>query len=320
MQGEGIVIFHCMWGWGIGEMNIEQLEYFVAVCEEGSMAAAARCIYIAQQSVSSSMAALEKELGVLLLERSSKGVRPTEAGRIVLKYAKSVLGDISAMRREVTRARSEDLGTLALAYVPDIFNNIDPSLRSVLVEMVDKNAGAPGLFLIPGSNDSCRQMVREGLVDCAIVTADSPPDDFGFERLARASVVLFVPRNHPLDTGDVICLPDLRGVGLLNATLRGFELRRFVSLCAGYGFIPSIDTLILPGYDFFAYATSTRAVCLGLDSNRLFGGCPEYATVRFAMEDRIAVSAYAIYQDRSPRDEECRLLAGRLKRLFEVEP
>lgn len=72
-------------------MELEQLRIFVAVAEHGGFSAAARRLYISHSTTSRAVAALEAELGVTLLERSSHTVRLTSAGAVLLREARALL-------------------------------------------------------------------------------------------------------------------------------------------------------------------------------------------------------------------------------------
>ena len=72
-------------------MDFRELSAFVAVVEEGGMSAASRRLHVSQSALSQTVSALERELGVSLLERTSTGVRPTEAGTALLVEARAVL-------------------------------------------------------------------------------------------------------------------------------------------------------------------------------------------------------------------------------------
>ena len=69
-----------------------QLTAFLAVVRHGSVTAAAQELYVTQPSVSAAVAALERELGVELTERSGRSVRPTAAGKAYARYATHVVG------------------------------------------------------------------------------------------------------------------------------------------------------------------------------------------------------------------------------------
>lgn len=70
-------------------MELRELRVFVAVAEEGGMSAAARRLHVSQSALSQTVTALERQLGVKLLVRSSSGVRTTEAGAMLLNEARA---------------------------------------------------------------------------------------------------------------------------------------------------------------------------------------------------------------------------------------
>ena len=63
-------------------MNLKQMEYFVAIVNEGNISAAAKSLHISQPPLSAQMKLLEDELGVVLFERGSRSIFLTEAGKI----------------------------------------------------------------------------------------------------------------------------------------------------------------------------------------------------------------------------------------------
>src|ERR1700745_3799496 len=68
-------------------VDIKQLKYFIAIAEEGSLPAASARLHVAQPSLSHHVIKVERELGVTLIKRSSRGVALTESGKILLKHA-----------------------------------------------------------------------------------------------------------------------------------------------------------------------------------------------------------------------------------------
>jgi DNA-binding transcriptional LysR family regulator len=72
-------------------VELRKLTAFVAVAEEGGMSAASRRLHISQPALSQTVGSLERQLGLKLLERSSTGVRPTEAGSALLAEARAIL-------------------------------------------------------------------------------------------------------------------------------------------------------------------------------------------------------------------------------------
>lgn len=87
---------------------------FVAVAEEGSLSAAARRLHVSQPALSQTMGALERELGVDLLVRSSTGVTVTEAGTTLLNEARAVLARHDRAMIAMTRHTATGGGVLRL--------------------------------------------------------------------------------------------------------------------------------------------------------------------------------------------------------------
>jgi DNA-binding transcriptional LysR family regulator len=88
-------------------MELRELRAFVAVAEERGMSAAARRLHVSQSALSQTVSALERELGVKLLERTSTGVRPTEAGAMLLGEARGVLSRYHQALRTMASYRAE---------------------------------------------------------------------------------------------------------------------------------------------------------------------------------------------------------------------
>jgi DNA-binding transcriptional LysR family regulator len=98
-------------------VRLPQLEYVVAIAEEGSYTAASTRLTIAQPSLSQQVAALEKELGCKLFERLHRGVRLTPAGRAFLPEARATVAAAQRARRAARAAIELEGGTLEIATV-----------------------------------------------------------------------------------------------------------------------------------------------------------------------------------------------------------
>jgi DNA-binding transcriptional LysR family regulator len=87
-------------------VSLAQLEYFVAVAEEGHLTRAAERLHISQPPLTRAVQKLEAELGVPLFERTQKGMRLLPAGRHFLTRAKQILTLVESTRREATEQAS----------------------------------------------------------------------------------------------------------------------------------------------------------------------------------------------------------------------
>jgi DNA-binding transcriptional LysR family regulator len=82
-------------------VSLSQLEYFVAVAEEGHVGRAASNLRIAQPAVSRQIRRLEDELGTPLFVRTPRGMKLSDAGHVFLEHARAILGGIRVATDEV---------------------------------------------------------------------------------------------------------------------------------------------------------------------------------------------------------------------------
>ena len=95
-------------------IEIKQLRLFVGVVDLGSLSRAAGALHIAQSALSQHVAALESELRAPLLERSSRGVTPTAAGRELYQHAQRILKQAEDARAAVAHCAAEPSGHASL--------------------------------------------------------------------------------------------------------------------------------------------------------------------------------------------------------------
>ena len=112
-------------------MDLRQLRHFVAVAEEGHFSRAARRANIVQSALSTSIRRLEEELGARLFVRTTRQVQLTEAGRVLLSKARTLLELASETRAAVAEVAGLERGTLRLGAAPNITVFMDlPALVS----------------------------------------------------------------------------------------------------------------------------------------------------------------------------------------------
>lgn len=126
-------------------MDIRHLRYFVAVVEEQSFTKASERLFIAQPPLSRQIQDLEQELGLQLLERTSRPIKTTEAGEFFYQNAKRVINNIEQMVSMTKRIGYVDqtvrigyVGSLLLGRLPQIireFRQLAPMFKVELVEM-----------------------------------------------------------------------------------------------------------------------------------------------------------------------------------------
>jgi len=101
-------------------MDIRQLRYFMAIVEEGQISRAAKRLHMAQPPLSLQLKMLEEELGVQLIERNTKSLRPTKAGLALYQRAEQILGLVTSTTREIREFDEGLRGTLAIGSPPGV--------------------------------------------------------------------------------------------------------------------------------------------------------------------------------------------------------
>jgi DNA-binding transcriptional LysR family regulator len=98
-------------------IEYRHLRYFVAVAEELSFTRAAAVLHVAQSAVSAQIRLLEDSVGVMLLERNSRRVELTAAGRAFLRGVKKIIADLDEVTRLTRRIGRAETGHLAIGFI-----------------------------------------------------------------------------------------------------------------------------------------------------------------------------------------------------------
>ena len=175
-------------------MNLKQLDVFLAVAETGSFSRGAEATYLTQSTVSQHIAALEQELGVRLLDRTSRGAVLTEGGKILLDHARKVVADTREIERAIRRFRGLEsvhlrVGTSTIPgdyLIPDalpLFFERHPGIR---------------LTLVPGdSRDILDKLLREA-VEIAVVGSRFDDGGITFSPLGKDEILVVAVSGHRL--------------------------------------------------------------------------------------------------------------------------
>jgi molybdate transport repressor ModE-like protein len=190
-------------------MELRQLAMFVAIAEEGSFTAAARRVGIVQSAVSTTVRALERELGHELFERTTRGVALTDAGEALLPEARRALAAVEAARDAVDAVRGGLRGTVRLGAIHALM--LAPIRLPALLARFRADHPRVEIRLVhgPTSTEKVRQ-VRDGGLDLALVgLAPPPPAGVTFTSLKSEAMQLACHRDHPLAARTAIDLAEL---------------------------------------------------------------------------------------------------------------
>ncbi len=203
--------------------TLRQLQYFVAVAEQGSVSGAAHDLSISQSSVTEAIKELESDLGVQLFERHSRGLNITFKGHKFLRHAKAILSGVSDARQAFSGEGEIDampgrlnLGVTSLVagYVlSDIIARFRRAYPSVEMTAIEDSGEYLEHLLIGGELDVA-VMVTSNLRDRTALQADI---------LEVSPYRLWLPIGHRLAGAESISLTDLSGERLILLTLDEIE-------------------------------------------------------------------------------------------------
>jgi LysR family transcriptional regulator, benzoate and cis,cis-muconate-responsive activator of ben and cat genes len=194
---------------GMAGLEVRELRYFRVVAAEGSLSRAAERLGMAQPPLSRAITALERRLGVRLLERDNRGIRLTAAGAVLVEEAERVLDAVSAAEHRTRRAAGADTA-LTVTAKPGV-------ATTVLARIVEAHRSAlpatPVAVVVSGYGEQV-DLLRSGRVDVALL--GSPQHDPGLEGepLTSEPRVAALPTGHVLAGRDALSCSDLVGLPL----------------------------------------------------------------------------------------------------------
>jgi len=186
--------------------ELRLLRAFVVIAEEGSLTRAAARLHIAQQSLSQQVRMLEAQLGATLLERSSRGVRPTAVGAVLVDEARALLAHADRVTAAVQRAVTGEQGELRVGFLSSVANYMMPpvvrAFRARHPEVALQAREVPIAKLVAG--------LRNGDLDAGLTR---PPlvDDLETEVVFAEPVAAVLPAGHALAGRAELELAELAG-------------------------------------------------------------------------------------------------------------
>jgi DNA-binding transcriptional LysR family regulator len=239
-------------------LDVHRLRLLREFAERGTIAATAAALGYTPSAVSQQLAALEREAGAALLDRSARKAELTDAGRRLVEHAGEILALIEAAEADLS-AR-EPVGRVVISAFPTAAVAFAPALT----RMVRAHSGLNLLLRQTQGGEGMRQ-VRAGQVDVAIVddwTGRPPAGQAGGLRvypLVRDSLVLVVPRRHwAADLGEPVPLQRLRDEPWLASPAGEPSRRAFDRVLAGAGGAPPAP------WEFEGLATILSLVARGI--------------------------------------------------------
>jgi molybdate transport repressor ModE-like protein len=222
-------------------LDVRRMRVLREVARRGSFSAAAESLAYTQSAVSQQIAALEREAGTRLVERSARGVRLTDAGRALVEHTDVILARLADAEAELEAIAGLRGGRLRLASFPSAGATIMPEA----IARFRARHPAVELTLEPAEPEPSLVKLRAGEADLVldITSGFRPPRDEAIERVHLLDDPMYValPAGHPLAHRRQLKLEDLADEQwILGTTGSCPDASIFLHSCQVAGFEPDV--------------------------------------------------------------------------------
>jgi len=274
-------------------MKIRQVQYVLAVAQEGSFTDAAHTLYISQSSLSKQIIALEDELGMPLFDRSRRKVTLTRAGETFLKHARTLSESYLAMMAELS-AHKETPAVSILAIpviaqygIPDYlvqFKDAHPDLQVTLEER-------EAISILPALSDheSDLAIVRDNYLDA---------QRFDSLAIARDRLLVAVSETHDLASRASISLPELADENLITVGQASLLQELTLDACRQAGFEPRISYVSLRVESILGLVAANSGIALIME--KIFDHSKHLGVIGIPLEQTIGSTVVLAW----PRDKQ----------------
>jgi DNA-binding transcriptional LysR family regulator len=205
-----------------------RLRVFRAVAEEMSFRMAAEVLHLSQPAVSQQIRALEEEAGARLFDRGGgeghgSQIALTEAGRVLLGYAKTAAATMEEARRALAALHDEVVGELRLGASTTVAQYVLPRILGAFLRQYPQ----VDLSVVSGNTERIVEAVAEERISLGIIEGPAMRREVKTERMIRDEMVLIVSPNHAWARAGAIAPGELAKVPLLLRE-RGSGSRRVV--------------------------------------------------------------------------------------------
>lgn len=217
-------------------MNIRDLEYFLAICNEGGITKAAKETHMSPQGLSSLIRKMEKELGIELLERSSGGVKPTEYGEILFNKSHNIVDIFQDIQTEINNLKKQNEGFVRLvsAYgvlrmlTPEFIFNFNDEYKHIHLDYME----FPDKYI--------DEMIENGAADVGFAIGPIDSENFDARLIYSTKMLLLVHKDDVLAEKKQVSMTDIKNREMIIESDMFKMHDIFVDACKNHGFDPNI--------------------------------------------------------------------------------
>jgi DNA-binding transcriptional LysR family regulator len=253
-------------------MELRHLRYFIVVAEEQNVTRAAERLHVSQPALSRQIRDLEDELGVTLFVRTAKSLALSEAGKVFLREARSVVLRADEAVDAVRAAAANCQGRLRVGYAPSLTAKFLPDA----LRLFERSSPGVRVTLHDLSTRECEERLAAGKLDLAlsIEPAEAGRRGLVFEKVMAQVVACAVATTHPLARRRSVALEHLKDEDFVVYAEDDYPeyVETFRRMCLAAGFKPRIAGEYDGATGLITAVESERGIALVAETLRCMSG------------------------------------------------
>lgn len=248
-------------------MDIRQLNYFIAVAEERHFGRAAKRLHMAQPPLSQQIRQLEDQIGVQLLNRTTRRVDLTAAGQLLLDRGRQIVNDMATLQADVYQVGRGATGVLRVGFSGSATYGVMPQVARLAKQLL------PGLSLaLHGEmlTPSMEAGLRNGTLDAALLRPPVAAQDIDYRTVAREPLVVALPSFSALAVDRPVAMHELQDQDFIAYPPESVLHRTTADLCRQAGFQPRITQVVGETSTMLAFVAAGGGVAVMPSSVQAF--------------------------------------------------
>jgi len=217
-------------------MEIRQIKNFIQVCNDKSFSKAAENLHISQQGLSKAIKNLEDELEISLFDRSSKGVKPTEFGNLLLERSQKIVNEFDLMVDFLYDKAKLKKGTISIGLPHLLYTNF---FATIICKFQDTYPGIK-LEIVELGSYVCEKNIEDDLLDISFAIKPVNTEKIQFIRILSCNMMLLVNEGNYLAQKSAVKFKDLENEKFIMLSPEYKSRQLTIECCLQSGFKPNI--------------------------------------------------------------------------------
>ena len=220
----------------VNNMEIWQIKYFIQVYKCKSFSKAAENLHISQQGLSRTIKNIEDELGLLLFERSPKGVQPTAFGSVLLEKANRVVDEYDLMMDFLHKNTELKKDTVFIGLPHSLYTNL---FAEVLCDFQEKYPDIK-LEIVELASYACERGVEHNFLDISFAIKPVNFDKFEFKHLFNCDMCILANKDNVISQNSTVEFHQLKNENFIMLSSKYKSRELIIERCQKCGFSPHI--------------------------------------------------------------------------------